>query len=252
MRIVAIIQARMGSSRFPGKTLKQLLGYTLLEWVVRRTKSATLINDVIVATTENSEDDEIDAWCLQRNICCVRGSQEDVLSRYHKAALKHHADIIVRVTADDPLKSPELIDDSIRMLLESKADYCSNTITPTYPEGLDIEVFTFEALKKAYIEANLLSEREHVTPYIWKNTNKFKVIEFCYSHDLSSWRWTIDRPEDLESIEEILYKVGGDINISHENLINTLLINEQIRNLCINKAIRNEGYLKSIKMEKDK
>lgn len=252
MRIVAIIQARMGSSRFPGKTLQSLLGHTLLEWAVHRTQNSTLVNDVVVATTENFEDDEIDAWCRHRNICCVRGSQDDVLSRFHKAALQNYADVVVRVTADDPLKSPELIDYSIQLLLESKADYCSNTITPTYPEGLDIEVFTYNALYRAYIEANLTSEREHVTPYIWKNKNKFKVIEFLYSHNLSNWRWTIDRPEDLESISEILCKAGGDIDIKYDHLINTLLMSEDLRKLCTNKAIRNEGYIKSIRLEAGK
>jgi spore coat polysaccharide biosynthesis protein SpsF (cytidylyltransferase family) len=250
--IVAIIQARLGSTRLPGKVLKQLKDKTILEHIISRVRRSQYIEKIIVATTVNPKDDKLVEFVSNiPNTEICRGSEDNVLERFCLCAKEFQADIIVRVTADDPLKDPSIIDEAISYILDnSDLDYCSNTIKPTYPEGLDIEVFRFEALEKAYNEASLLSEKEHVTPYIWKNKDIFNVKNFEYSEDLSSWRWTLDKPEDFEFISRIYDEFYDDNpNFSYTTVIDFLKKNFHIQEINI-ETIRNEGYLKSIENER--
>jgi spore coat polysaccharide biosynthesis protein SpsF (cytidylyltransferase family) len=244
-----IIQARMGSSRLPGKIMLKLIDKTVLEHIVLRVKAAKLIDKVIVATTTNQKDNVVEKLCNELSVCCFRGSEENVLERYYGAAREFGADIIVRLTADDPLKDPEIIDQAIKILLDNNFDYVSNTMPPTYPEGIDVEVFKFEALKRAYYEAELSSEREHVTPYIWKNEFIFNAYNLENNEDLSQMRWTLDTNDDYQfmtCVYENLYQPNRIFHMA--DVINLLAKRPDLA--AINSGhIRNEGYLKSIKLE---
>ena len=250
LNIIAIIQARMGSSRLPGKVLLEIEGNKLLELIVKRVSSSKYISKIIVATTLLSEDDELEKYAKNNLKCDIyRGSSNNVLNRFYEAAKLNNADLIVRITADDPLKDPYIIDQAIEIMLSNnKLDYCSNTIEPTYPEGLDIEVFKFTALKIANFEANLKSECEHVTPFIWKNPKRFNIQNFKFERNLSSWRWTVDKQEDLEFFRCIFNEFKNKPLVNYREVIKFLETNPEI--MKINSGtIRNEGYIKSLIQE---
>lgn len=207
MKIVAIIQARMGSTRLPAKVMKQLHGTTVLGHVLKRSQACPSIDEVIVATTIEPQDATIAQACEQLGVSCFRGSEQDVLSRYYLAAEEAGADLIVRITSDCPLYDGHLLE---RMLLEFKRiaaqeplDYLSNTQIRTFPRGLDTEIFTFRALERAHREATRPHEREHVTPYIYQHPERFIVRNFASPTDLSSHRWTLDTEEDFALISAI-------------------------------------------------
>lgn len=242
----------MGSTRLPGKVLKEISGKTMLQRVVERTSAAKSVDEVVVATTNEKEDDAIVNYITNEGVCdSFRGPVDDVLSRYYECAKLHRADIIVRVTADDPLKDPQIIDHAIEQLNEDLIlDYCSNTIEPTYPEGLDIEVVRLSALERAHNEAKLASEREHVTPYIWKHPNLFKVLNFKYERNLKDWRWTVDKPEDIEFMRCVYRQYSNCPLVSFKDVIVWLDENPQIRQINSG-IIRDEGYLKSLELEKN-
>ncbi|KHF39884.1 cytidylyltransferase domain-containing protein [Halalkalibacter okhensis] len=204
MKIVAIIQARMGSTRLPGKILKKVMGKTLLEYQLERVRRAKQIDEIIIATTEKKEDDVIVQICNQNSIRCFRGSEENVLERYYKAGLKYHADLIVRLTSDCPLIDPFIIDRVITTYLQHNYDYVSNTIERTYPRGIDVEVFSMSILQEVYNEASTLAQREHVTPFIYQNPIRFKLGNVRYGTNESRQRWTVDTNEDFELISKII------------------------------------------------
>ncbi len=209
MRVVAIIQARMGSTRLPGKVLKDLGGETVLARVVSRTRRATLLDEAVVATSVLPADDTIARECEHLKVACFRGDEVDVLDRYYRAAQKFAADAVVRITADCPLIDPELVDTTIRTFLEQKADYANNTSPRTYPRGLDTEVFTFTGLERAWREAVKPYEREHVTPYFYEHPELFRVAFTRGERDYSAHRWTLDTPEDLELIRAIYARLDN-------------------------------------------
>ena len=248
-KIVAIIQGRMSSSRLPGKVLMDIGGEPMLLRVVRRVQKVKSIQDVWVATTDQASDDPLVYLCKESNLPCYRGSTFDVLDRFYQAACLARAEVIVRVTADDPFKDPQVIDKVVNHLLtHPELDYCSNTIEPTYPEGLDIEVFTFQALERAWNEAKLTSEREHVTPYIWKNPGKFNIHNVRHIHDLSALRWTLDYEEDLQFTREVYARLyRGQIFLMDEILA---LLAREPQLLEINQGkVRNAGYLLSLQQD---
>lgn len=250
MNRIAIIQARMGSTRLPGKILSVIEGKTMLERIIERVSAANLVDKVVVATTVEKDDDELEAYIKKYRYCDLyRGSTDDVLSRFYECAKEHKADIVIRITADDPLKDPQILDKAVEMLMGDKElDYCSNTITPSYPEGLDIEVLQFSALETAYLEAVLPSEREHVTPFIWKNPGKFKIQNFKFERDLSTWRWTVDKQEDLEFMRCIFKEFKNKPMVSYKEVIHFLEVNPELMKIN-NGTVRNEGYLKSLIQE---
>jgi spore coat polysaccharide biosynthesis protein SpsF len=213
MRVVAIIQARMGSTRLPGKVLKDLGGETVLARVVNRTRRATLLDEVVVATSVLPADDAIARECEGLRVACFRGDQVDVLDRYYRAAQRFAADVVVRITADCPLIDPELIDATIRSSLDQKTDYASNSLARTYPRGLDVEVFTADALARAWSAAKEEYQRIHVTPYLYENPESFKVISIAGEVDHSKYRWTLDTAEDLELLRAVYKHFGNRDNI---------------------------------------
>ncbi|MCG6157323.1 cytidylyltransferase domain-containing protein [Rubinisphaera margarita] len=203
---VAIIQARMTSTRLPGKVLKPLLGEPMLCWVVERLKRARTLDRIVIATTTDPEDDAIVAQCQLHNYPCYRGSRDDVLDRYYHAATDFQAETIVRITSDCPLIDPDLVDEVVELYHSARpeCDYASNAIpVRTFPRGLDCEVFSYDALGIARKEADEPAQREHVTPYLYQNHEQFSLRSFQNPVDHSSWRWTVDTPEDFELIERI-------------------------------------------------
>ena len=251
MKVVAIVQARMGSTRLPRKVLADIHGRPMLKWLLDRIKSIKEIDEVIVATTVNIADNELERWLHAEHIACFRGSENDVLERFYRCAEERHARIVVRVTADDPLKDPSIIRKAIAVVRDDPTiDYCSNSLNPKYPEGLDIEVFRHRALMRAYKEAELPSEREHVTPYIWKNPEKFKLSSLEFDRDLSHWRWTVDKPDDLNFMRAIYGEFKNRPLVPFTDVISFIDKNPHLIEMNTSSTLRNEGYLKSLSMEK--
>lgn len=250
MKVVAIIQARMGSTRLPGKMLMEIGGKPVIELVYDRVLSAKRINQVWLATTSNAEDDVLASWALSHQLATFRGSSDDVLDRYYQAALTAKADIIVRITGDCPLHDSQIIDTVVGEHVRSKNDYTSNVHPATYPDGLDVEVVSFPALKKAWQEAQLASEREHVTPYIWKHPELFKLGNVVSAVDQSRYRLTLDTPEDLEVISHIAREIES--SGQHYTLHNVLKIAASHPEWMAKNAAhqRNEGFIQSVHNDK--
>ncbi|MFD2369384.1 cytidylyltransferase domain-containing protein [Brevibacillus sp. GCM10020057] len=203
MRKVVIIQARMGSTRLPGKVMKKLIDQTVLSHVVKRAQSFSDVNDVVIATTRKSEDDVIAEEAKRLGVPFYRGSENDVLSRYYEAAKEQRADVIVRITSDCPLIDPLVSSEILKIHLNSSVNYTSNTLERSYPRGLDTEVFSFAVLETANREAIEHHQREHVTPFVYENTDRFSVRSITCEADYSHYRWTLDTQEDWELIEKI-------------------------------------------------
>ena len=247
MRTIAIMQARMGSARLPGKVLADIAGKPMLLRIIERTASAKLVDDIVIATTTSGADDALVRFVETNTPHKVyRGSEANVLDRYFQCARQHSADVVVRITADDPLKDPGIIDHAIQLQAAAPGiDYCSNTINPSYPEGLDVEVFSYSALEKSHREARLLSEMEHVTPYMYKNPDRFTIRDFQYERNLSDWRWTVDRAEDLQFANAVFSHFYDQPLVSYADVIQSLEENPQIREINAH-VIRREGYLNSL------
>jgi spore coat polysaccharide biosynthesis protein SpsF len=209
MKVVAIVQARMGSTRLPGKVLMDLGGETALARVLNRLRRSQLIQEVVVATTTSAPDVAIAQECIRLGAPFFRGSEGDVLDRYYRAALECQAEAVVRITADCPLIDPELVDDTVRPFLEQHADFASNVTPRRYPRGLDTEILSAIALERAWHEARSSYEREHVTPYIYEHAQQFKVISVRGHDDYSHYRWTLDTPEDLQLLRAIYSRFGN-------------------------------------------
>jgi spore coat polysaccharide biosynthesis protein SpsF len=199
----------MGSTRLPGKVLADIQGHPMLWYVVQRTRAATTLNDVMVATTTQSPDDDIVDFCGQLGVTCFRGSEVDVLDRYYQAALREKADVVIRITSDCPLIDPEIIDKVVRAFLADESDYASNSLVRTYPRGLDTEVMTFQVLEQAWLRARKPYERAHVTAYIYDKSSDFRLLSVTGGNDYSHYRWTVDTPEDLELVRTIYGRLKG-------------------------------------------
>ncbi|MBD3257708.1 NTP transferase domain-containing protein [candidate division GN15 bacterium] len=208
-RTIIIVQARMTSSRLPGKVLKEVLGKPLLAYQLERLLSSRKADDIVLATTVNLTDQPLVDFCRSRGISFYRGSEQDVLARYYEAACGHDADVIVRVTSDCPLIDPRVVDRVIADYREGGADYVANIIERSYPRGMDCEVFSFEALAAAYREAAERPEREHVTPFIHRQPARFRLRNVAYSEDQSRHRWTVDTLDDFELMRCMLEALAG-------------------------------------------
>ena len=247
MKIIAITQARTGSTRFPYKIMNKIENETLLSIHINRIKKAKKINSIIIATTSKKNDDVIKQQADKLKVNCFRGDEDDVLDRFYQAAKIHNPDYVVRLTSDCPLIDPILIDEIIKATISSNVDYCSNTLIESYPDGQDIEVFTFSALKKAWKESVLKSEREHVTPFMKKN---FKSINIHSNNmEFNKVRMTVDEPNDLVVINKLVDKLG--LNENWQNYTKLYLNDKNIRS-ANDFIIRNEGYIKSIKKDLSK
>lgn len=208
MKIVGIVQARMTSTRLPGKILKEVLGKPLLQYELERLSRIDLLDGLLVATTVNEDDDPVVALCDQLGVPTYRGSEHDVLSRYYEAATLHAADAVVRFTADCPLIDPELSEEVIAYYAShcQEVDYCSVDVS-TYPRGMDTEIFSMRALTEAYREGKEQAEREHVTYFIWNRPERYRLWRKESGKDWGKYRLTVDTPEDFELIAEILERL---------------------------------------------
>ena len=210
MKIVTIIQARMGSSRLRGKVMADLGGDTVLERVVHRVRRSQFAAEVVIATTTNAIDDIIVEECSRLSVACFRGAEFDVLDRYYRAACAYRADAVVRICSDCPMIEPEVTDTVVRSFLEQGAEYASNTVIKTYPRGLDTEVMTMDALDRTWRGAKQLYQRSHVTPYIYENPADFEIAYVTGSTDYSRYRWTLDTPEDLAFMRAVYARFQND------------------------------------------
>ncbi|XOB98440.1 cytidylyltransferase domain-containing protein [Deinococcota bacterium DY0809b] len=198
-RVVAIVQARMGSTRLPGKVMLPLAGKPMIHHVVERVRRVPELDEVVVATSTLEQEQPLVECLHEMGVPVFRGSEQDVLERYYLAAKDFYADAVVRITADCPLISPRVTSAVVRAFLACNGcDYVSNTLKRTFPRGLDTEVVRFSALERAHREAATPSEREHVTPYIWKQPDRFRIQQYRGEVDLSALRWTVDTPEDFK------------------------------------------------------
>jgi spore coat polysaccharide biosynthesis protein SpsF len=255
--IVAIVQARLASTRLPGKLLMDLSGKPLLSRVLERVRAAGTIGRIVVATTTAPADEPLRSFLKDQGIELTTGSEEDVLDRFYQAARHVQAQIIVRITPDDPFKDPEIIDRAVAMLLKDPAlDYVSNTscdgsVKATFPEGLDIEAFTMSCLERLWKSAAKPSEREHVTPYLFAHRDEFRSASFGNPEDISHLRWTIDYPQDFEMARQVYARLLKDKPIFLMNDILELLRREPSL-ASLNAGIkRNEGYERSRRRDAD-
>lgn len=214
LRTVAIIQARMSSSRLPGKVLADLGGQPALAWMTRRAARATRIDDVVVATTTDASDDPVAAWCAAENVPVYRGSMHDVLDRYLGAAREFDAGIIVRLTGDCPFIDPQMLDDNLKTFHDHRPplDFAANRLPGdrTVPIGLDTEICTRAALERAGREATGPHQREHAMPYFYENPDKFNILHIRHTPDYGHLRWTLDTPEDLTLLRAIVAHFTDD------------------------------------------
>ncbi len=250
MKVVAIVQARMGSTRLSGKVMMEIAGKPMLGHIIDRLKRAELIHSIVVATTDKETDAPIVKLAEDSGTASYAGSEEDVLDRYYQAAKGFVVDAVVRITADCPLIDPRVADRVIQRYLVEDCDYAANTLKRTYPDGLDVEVFSYTALERAWNEARWVSEREHVTPYIRKNPDKFRLASVESGVDLSYLRWSVDRPEDLKFIKQVyehLYKEGRVFYM--EDILGLLKKHPDLKQ--INQGIPiNDGYTKSLREDR--
>lgn len=251
LTILLITQARVGSTRFPEKVIKTIGDTTLLGLHIDRVKKSKLVTNFVVATTEEVGVDTILSIAEKSGVAVYQGDLNDVLDRFYQAALPYLPDYIVRVTSDCPLLDADLIDSVIEYTIKEKADYGANVILEEYPDGQDIEVFTFKALEKAWNEAKTTSDREHVTPYIRNNSNLkggtlFKAVHYKSSSNFNHIRMTVDEPNDLEAIEILVSELGTTASWQEY----TYYIINNIHKFKNQDIIRNEGYLKSLNNDK--
>ena len=244
-----IIQARMTSNRFPGKVLQMVDDEkSVLEYVVSQVKYSKLLDKIVLATTTLDEDDKIVDLSKKMGIDFFRGDINDVLDRYYQCAKKFSFSTIVRITADNPLIDPTLIDDVIKQYSENSYDYATNFIPRTFPQGTEAEITSFDALEIAWKEAIKPSEREHVTPHFYNNPEKFRILKIKNSTDLSNYRWTVDKVIDLQLVRKLVSKIKKRPIL----MVDILKILKEDKNLLtINQDyVLNEGYLESLKKDK--
>ena len=236
MKIVALVQARTGSVRLPQKVLKPILNKPMIELLLSRLSLSTELDEIVVATSEEKRDDKLESTVESLGFKCTRGSEKDVLNRFYKSAKFLEADVIVRITGDCPLVDSKLVDECIRGYKKDKVDYFSNIDPATYPDGLDIEVMSFQSLERANREADSDFDREHVTPYI-RNSDSFSKSSIQNEEDLSSQRWSVDEPEDLIVVTKIFEYFSPDIFFDWKKVLELLKIRPEL--FEDNKKIKN-------------
>ncbi len=249
MQTGIIVQARLGSERLSGKVLKEVLGKPLLWYLLQRLRQCKTISQIVVATSNSKGDQAIEDFCKANNTSCFRGSEDDVLERFYQCALHHDIDPIVRITGDCPLIEPRLVDEVVEFY-EQNPDFDLVKTGPTYPEGFDAEIFPHRNLEATWQEAELKSQREHVTTFIWENEERFQTKWLALKQDYSFLRLTVDEMIDFEVVKEVIEELypKKDIFFNFEDILSLYKIKPAIFEK--NKHItRNEGYLKSLQQD---
>ena len=239
MKIVALVQARMGSARLPNKVMKLIGGIPMIELLLARLSKAKELNQIVVASSVDGRNQPLVEHVKKLGYACEQGSENDVLERFVEAARKHQADVVVRITGDCPLVDPELVDEVILRFKTAGVDYFNNISPPTYPDGLDIEVCTFKALEQASRETNKPYDHEHVTPYV-RESGRFKTAAMQHSQDLSALRWTVDEPADFAVIEKVFQHFHPRTDFTWSDVLNLQLQQPEIFHINQH-LIRNEG-----------
>lgn len=240
--IDCIIQARMGSSRLPGKVMMKIDSKnTILDSMLNQLKYSKLIDRIIIATTDKTEDNIIEKFCQKNKIEYFRGSEKDVLDRYYQCAKSKSSSIIVRMPADKPLLDPNVVDEVIIEFQKNKYDYITTFLPSTFPSGTEVEIFSFSTLEKTWKDSKLPSEREHVTPYIYNNPKKFKILNFENKTNLSKFRWAVDEKDDLLFVKKIISKLDKK-PILISDVLNVIKNNPEILeiNLHVNRNLGNQ------------
>jgi spore coat polysaccharide biosynthesis protein SpsF (cytidylyltransferase family) len=225
----------------------EILGKPMLLLQVERLQRASMMDQLVVATTKNPLDDSIEDLCSSNGVLCFRGSENDVLDRYYQAAKQYNAEYIVRLTGDDPLTDPELVDRMIKKMQVKGCDALTNSLRPSYPEGLDVTILSFKALKEAWRSAKLQSQREHVVPYIFDTNNDFSVYHFQQRKDHSELRWTVDYEEDFRFVEHVYNALySKNTRFSTDDIYELLEKRPSLKSLN-SQFIRNAGLIESLK-----
>lgn len=244
--ILAILQARVSSTRLPGKVLKNILRRPMLARQIERLKRSTAIDLLLVATSDEPSDAPLENLCSEQGISYFRGNLDDVLDRFYNAAKIYAPDHVVRLTGDCPLADPGLIDSVIAYHLDGEFDYSSNALEPTFPDGLDVEIFRFSCLEAAWKEARLSSQREHVTPFIYQQPDRFRIGSYKQADNLSHLRWTVDEPADFDFVArvyEALYPVNPAFTTA--DVLGLLAGHKELLDMNAGYK-RNEGYTTSL------
>ena len=241
MKRVAIIQARINSSRLPGKVLMEIGGRSMLARVIQRVRRANLVDEVLVATTPQHADDPIVSEARTLHAGVYRGDEGDVLTRYYEAATSAQAELVIRITADCPLVDPALIDEVIRRALDQypDVDYATNVLHRTYPRGLDVEVAPFRTLEQVWREARQPYQRIHVFPYVREHPERFRLVNVAQARDDSRMRWTVDTADDLEFIRAVYQRMGNDETVSWHEVIS--LLRREPSLLGLNRHVRQKA-----------
>lgn len=224
-KVVAIVQARMGSTRLPGKALLHLAGDPLVAHVARRVSASSKVNKIVFAVPDSAENDPLASYVSEKlGLTVYRGSEDDVLGRFALAVMAEDPDLVVRITADDPLKDPALVDKAVDIMLQDpEVVYVSNSLRVTYPEGLDVEVIRGWAILEAASEAKSAVDREHVTPFIWRQPHRYRVTQFLSSRDLSTWRWTLDTLDDFHFLSLVFANLTkSPSNYAFEDIVDMI------------------------------
>lgn len=249
--VVAVVQARLGSTRLPAKVLREVAGRPLLSYMLERVAAASSVSKTVLATTDSAQDQALADFGVRAGVAVFRGSEGDVLDRYYRCAQAHAAEVVVRLTSDCPLMDPAVIDEVAGVFLGGGYDYVANTAPPvgTYPDGMDVEVFSMRALERAWREAVKPSEREHVTFYFWKNPDLFKTRRHDLPENLSRFRLTVDYPSDLEVVSAVLAALyPGNPRFTMRDVLDWLSRNPEVR--ALNERIGwNQGWQAAL--EKD-
>ena len=239
----------MGSTRLPGKVMLNIDEKNpIIYYVIKQISESRLCDQIVIATTTLPEDDKIVKFAKNMSIPCFRGSAEDVLDRYYQCAKTFSFSTIIRITSDNPLIDPKLVDDAILFYKSNSYDYVTNCKPRTFPQGTEVEIFSFNALEKIWKNARKLSEREHVTPYFYNNSDQFKMFNIKNNENISHLRWTVDREKDLELVKKIILKIKKSPILMKDILE---LFQKEPELIDINKSyVLDEGYLKSLEMDK--
>lgn len=246
MKIVPIIQARMSARRLPDKVLMDIAGKPMLQHVIDRVRRAD-IGDVVVATSDDASDDRIALFCEKQGVPCFRGSLNDLIGRYYSAAQQYNADVVVRLTGDCPLLDPSVIRSVVDLYSTGNYDYVSNVNPPTFPDGLDTEVFSFEGLENAYKNATLPSDREHIAPYFEKRPKEFRLGNVEHTQDLSMHRWTVDEQNDVTFVCSVFEHLGTDVFSMNEIIA---LVEKYPHLRDVNQSIvRNAGHASALEAD---
>lgn len=248
--IGCIIQARMGSSRLPGKVMEKLdQNNTVLSFAIKQLKHSKLLDDIFVATTSLKRDKVIVDFLEREGIKYFCGDEDNVLDRYYQCAKEFSISKIVRIPSDKPLIDPDIVDKCIQIFLSKKFDYVTTFLEPSFPYGTEVEIFSFETLEKTWKNAQLPSEHENVTSYIYNNRDKFQIHNVKNSTDLSHLRWVVDRAEDLELVRQLVSKINKDPILMQDILE---VFKSEPKLVQINSHVKHdEGYQKSLKKDQD-